>query len=166
MTEWILYGFLLVAAVGAISLVFIRNVFHAALALLVVSLSVAGIFVCLMAEFLAVTQLLIYAGGVIVIFIFGIMLTTRMLGKPLIAPSKSSWASLLISGALFVLMTKFVLGVEFNVPVPIRYDQYIKDLGLTLYTRYSYAFELAGLLLLVSLVAASVSAFSKSKTDA
>jgi NADH-quinone oxidoreductase subunit J len=166
MADWLFYFFVLSAAIGAAALIVMRNVFHASLALLATLLSVAALFVLLAAEFLAVVQLLIYAGGVIVIIIFGIMLTTRLLGKPLISASRNTWAAGMVAGALFVLLARLILSTRVQVPDHPAPEQYIHALALRIFTQYAFAFELAGLLLLVALVAASVSAFSKSAPDA
>ena len=63
-----------VAVAGAVGVIAFRNPVHAALSLLVTFLAVAGLFVLLRAEFLAAVQILVYAGGVMVLFLFVIML--------------------------------------------------------------------------------------------
>ena len=75
--------FLLSAFSGAIAILFSKNVFKAALWLLVCLLSVAALFVLSFAEFVAIAQVLIYAGGVLIVILFGIMFTTKMNNKPL-----------------------------------------------------------------------------------
>jgi NADH-quinone oxidoreductase subunit J len=72
----IIFWFLAVAAVGAsLGVVLVRDLFRAALLLVVVFVAVAGFFVMLSAEFLAVVQVLIYAGAIAILLIFAIMLT-------------------------------------------------------------------------------------------
>lgn len=166
MNEWALYGFTLGAAAAALGLLFIRDVFHAALALLACLLCMAAIFILVAAEFLAVTQILIYAGGIIVVVIFGIMLTTRLAGKPESAPYRNRWLALASGGGLFFLLARIVVQTNYIQPAPAENSGYIRQLGVLLFTQYSYAFELAGLLLLVSLVAASFRAISKIRPHA
>lgn len=166
MSEWLLYLFMICACTTAATLLFIKNVFHAALALLVTLLCVAALFVLLAAEFLAVTQVLIYAGGMIVVLIFGIMLTTRLSGKPLVAPSKNTWPALLAASGFFFLFARLILEENFGAPRAGVDADGIRQLSILLFTHYSFAFELAGLLLVVSLVAASVSAFLKPSAHA
>ena len=67
--SYIFYFFETVAALSAISLIFIRSVFYGALLVIVCLLAVAGIFVLAFAEFLAVTQILVYAGGILVVIL-------------------------------------------------------------------------------------------------
>lgn len=77
MANILTYTLALVAAVSAAAVLFVKEVFHAALLLLICLICVAGIFVTFSAEFLAVVQLLVYAGGVVLLLVFGIMLTVR-----------------------------------------------------------------------------------------
>src|SRR3954464_6787219 len=69
------------SVVAALRLVTTKNVVHAALYLVVVLTSVAALYVLLFAEFVAVTQLLVYVGAVVVLFLFGIMLTRADIGR-------------------------------------------------------------------------------------
>jgi NADH:ubiquinone oxidoreductase subunit 6 (chain J) len=73
----IFYALILMTAGAALFMIITNNVLHAALGLIVCLLGMAGIFAVMGAEFLAVTQIMVYAGGVIVLIIFGIMLTNR-----------------------------------------------------------------------------------------
>src|SRR5215212_4697308 len=78
----IAFGLLAAAAVvAALKVVTTQNVVHAALYLVVVLSSIAAVFVLLAAEFVAVTQLLVYVGAVVVLFLFGIMLTRGSIGR-------------------------------------------------------------------------------------
>ena len=76
------FGLLAAAAVvAALKVVTTQNVVHAALYLVVVLSSIAAIFVLLAAEFVAITQILVYVGAIVVLFLFGIMLTRAQLGR-------------------------------------------------------------------------------------
>ena len=151
----ILYGFfILMAALGAIAILFSRNVFKSALYLLATLLSVASLYVLSYAEFLAVAQILVYAGGITVIIIFGIMLTTRISGQPLVVRNAHVLSGGLAAIVLFGLLIK-------NLPIfsPLSDNmppQHIREIGLQIFTVYSLPFELAGLLLLIALIGAAV----------
>src|SRR5687767_9782869 len=93
--EILFYFFMLLAAISAGAIVFSKNVFKSALFLLICLLSIAALYVLSFAEFLAVAQVLIYAGGILVIIIFGIMLTTRISGRPLVVENTN-----IFSGAI------------------------------------------------------------------
>jgi NADH:ubiquinone oxidoreductase subunit 6 (subunit J) len=161
------YAFEFLAAVSAVAILFVKNVFYGALLLILCLLSIAGIYVIANAEFIAVTQILIYAGGVLVLIIFGVMLTTRISGKPLVVKNHN-W----IPGALIGL--SFMIGLMIlysdaalysNNETPSQ-EQYtvINKIGILMMTDYVFPFEVAGILLLVALVGAAVVASSLSPT--
>jgi NADH-quinone oxidoreductase subunit J len=77
MAEIAFYGFSALAIGAALTILFTRNVMYAALCLFIALLGVAALYVLAGADFLAITQLLIYVGGVLVLLIFGVMLTHR-----------------------------------------------------------------------------------------
>ena len=79
----VFFGILaLVMCVSAIRVVTVKNVVHAALYLVLVFAGVSGIFILLAAEFLAVVQVLVYIGAILVLFLFGTMLTRAPIGRP------------------------------------------------------------------------------------
>jgi NADH-quinone oxidoreductase subunit J len=166
MNDWLPLACLFCTGAAALSVLFLRNVFQAVLALLATLLFVAVLYILLAAEFLAVTQVLIYAGGIIVILIFGIMLTARISGKPQVEPGRNRWVGLLTGLGFLALFTRAILQSPPGMPAPRESGDHIRNLGVLLFTRYAFAFELAGLLLLVSLVVAGISAFSKPHSDA
>src|SRR6185503_18178603 len=100
------YAFEFLAAVSAVAILFVKNVFYGALLLIICLLSLAGIYVISNAEFIAVTQILIYAGGVLVLIIFGVMLTTRISGKPLIVENHNWFAGSFVGLSFLLLLTK------------------------------------------------------------
>lgn len=79
--QWLAFGILTLLTVGAaLAVVIDRNLFHSALWLLVSLFGVAGLFVMLSAPFLAAVQVLVYMGAIVILIIFAIMLTRRMMG--------------------------------------------------------------------------------------
>jgi NADH:ubiquinone oxidoreductase subunit 6 (subunit J) len=83
MEQAVLYILSGIAAASAVAMIFVRQVFYAALCLLACLLALAGIYGIMHAGFLAITQVLIYAGGVLVLIVFAIVVTNRIEGKPL-----------------------------------------------------------------------------------
>ena len=130
-----------------------RNVVHAALALLVSLLAVAGIYLILFAEFLALVQVLIYGGAIIIVLLFAIMLT-RTAEYPRITDNRQ-WplaivAALAMLGVLGVAFwTKAESSTEPHAPV-------FGDLANSLFTRWAIPFEVASLVLLVALIGAII----------
>jgi len=153
----ILYGFAALASLSALGILLIRNVFHGALLLLICLVSLAGIYLLLQAEFLAATQIIIYAGGVLVLIIFGIMLTLRLSGKAITVRHQNYAAGVLVAMCLLAILLYSLAGFGFS-PGGGGQDMthHINHVGLALFTNYVAPFEVAGLLLLISLIAAAV----------
>jgi len=162
--EILLCFFMLLAGLSATAIVFSKNVFMSALFLLCCLLSVSALYVLSFAEFLAVTQILIYAGGILVIIIFGIMLTTRLSGRSLVVGNTNIVSGALAGMALFVLLIRYLPSTG-PVADGALSPGNIADIGLTIFSEYSLPFEIAGLLLLIALVGAAViTSHLKSKT--
>ena len=156
--SWFL--FILLAAVtlgGALGVVLTRNVVHAALALLLSLLAVAGVYLILFAEFLALVQVLIYGGAIIIVLLFAIMLT-RSAEYPRISDNRQ-WplAAVAALGLLGVLAASFLIRPVDNTKAQ---SPVFSDLANSLFTRWAIPFEVASLVLLVALVGAIIIARS------
>lgn len=167
MREVILYLFIAFSIVSVLVILLNRNVFYSALALLTCLISLSGIFGLLHAEFLAVTQLLIYAGGVLVLMIFGIMLTNRIAGKSFESKSHNWTPGILLTGSL---LTVFVIAFQ-NSTIPavqndLSTENHTSKIGIELMSAYAAPFEISGVLLLVCLIGAALTAssFKKAKS--
>ncbi|HHX41525.1 MAG TPA: NADH-quinone oxidoreductase subunit J [Armatimonadetes bacterium] len=148
----ILAGGILLSALMVVS---VRNIVHAALFLALCFAGVAGIYVLLRAEFLAVAQVLIYIGAITVLFLFGIMLTRHITGQnipQLVAHWK--WA-LAGSCAFLLLLLHLIAHTEWRVVEAVPRDS-TTALGLALVERYVLPFELASVILLAAVVGAVV----------
>ena len=130
-----------------------RNVVHASLALLLSLLAVAGIYLILFAEFLAIVQVLIYGGAITIVLLFAIMLT-RTAEYPRITDNRQ-WplAAAAAVATLSVLAGSFwttaSVGTEPHSPA-------LTDLANSLFTRWAIPFEVASLVLLVALIGAII----------
>lgn len=157
------YFFMLMAALGAVAILFSTNVFKAALCLLVTLLAVAALYALSFAEFLAVAQILIYAGGIAVVIIFGVMLTTRITGRPLAVRNAHILSGGIVAIALFILLTQYASAIAItNQWLPAKSISFIAQ---RIFSVYVLPFEVAGVLLLIALIGAAVVA-SKLKSDA
>ncbi len=166
MPENIAFGTLaLVATLAALRVVTTRNVVHAALYLVVVLATVGALYVLLAAEFVAAVQILIYIGAILVLFLFGIMLTRPTIGTDTGLDNDQRW----IAGVTGL----FLLGVLSFVLVDAFGDEQLPDLGgvsreaLTaergtaavgdaIFSTYLVPFEVVSVLLLAALVGAIV----------
>jgi NADH-quinone oxidoreductase subunit J len=153
----IFYFFVLLAALSAMGILLMKNVFKAALLLLICLLCLAAIYILAFAEFVAVTQILIYAGGVMVVIIFGIMLTSRLAGKPLEVNNANIFSGLLASIILLILLVNFYskyFTITNSGSLPTTGS--IETIGINFMTKFALPFEIAGILLLVALIGAAV----------
>ncbi len=175
MIQLAFYGFAALALGGALAVLLTRNVMHAAFFLLLTLLGVAGLFVLTSADFLAVAQLMIYVGGVLVLVIFGVMLTHKPDLKtstdsqqPNQVPSlnrfRNSWVmTMVVVGGIFVTLYSLLARSSFVLlQQPIGWESTVTRVGMQLMTEYLVPFELVGILLLAALVGATHLAGNKS----
>lgn len=145
----ILFGFGIAAAVLTISQ---RNPIHSALFLILTLVSVATSFLMLRADFLAMIQIILYAGAIMVLIIFVLLLTARTeLNKESLFHRQSPFAFLI--GAGLALEIFYILSRRMPHPSPSASPHSLTQLGELLFKKYLIPFELASVLLLVSLVA-------------
>ncbi len=150
---------------SAIIVVLSKNIMYSAFSLLFTFFGVAGLYVLLNADFLAITQIMIYIGGILVLIIFGVMLTTRITGID-IKHGVTGKAQLIIAG-LLSLVIFIMLAVIFGTTSwlsgnPASSSQpTINAIGTELLTNYLLAFEAASVLLLVAIVGAALIARRK-----
>ena len=164
------YIFAAIAVFSAILVITRRNVIHSAAFLGATLFAVAGIFLTLHAEFLAGVQVIVYVGGILVLFVFVIML---------IAVERSvherqynrQWTIALVTSAILIIEIAYGLyrgRDSFNLPqvVPpaVSAAGNSEQVGTALYTVYLLPFEIASILLLVAIVGAVV--LAKKRTPA
>ena len=145
-----------VTLVGAgLAVVLGKNLFHSVLWLALALVSTAGIFITLDAEFIAAVQILLYAGGVITVVVFAIVVTERLVGERLSQTSRQITAGAIVSGGLLVLLLRVITQASLDLPKPPLAGDLTEQLGTSLLTRFVLPFELLAVLLLVGLLAAS-----------
>ena len=163
MVAFYVLAFLLVGA--SILAVSVRNIFHAAIYLILALFSVAGLFILLHAEFLAAVQVLIYVGAVAVLIIFAVMLTTRLTDIRVRAQNEQVGVGLVISGMLFVAMTVAIWSTKWPVSdLPMASDN-VRALGRLLMTRFVLPFEIVSVLLLAAMIGAIVIAAKEERGE-
>jgi NADH-quinone oxidoreductase subunit J len=159
--ELIFYAFSLVMDFAAVAVITVRNPVYAVLFLVLAFFSAAGIWMLLEAEFLAIILIVVYVGAVMVLFLFVVMMLDINL-----VPLKEGFirylpVAVLVAVAmavelLMVLWSRGRFGVEmFPIPTPNSADySNTRELGELLYTNYLLPFEVAGVILLVAIIAA------------
>ena len=147
-----------VALIGALGVVVSRKLFHAAIYLVLSFVGVAGFYVLLEAEFLAMIQILVYVGAIAILIIFAIMLSRRMMSSEFRA-SNEQWLWALVAGvALFVILVVILVQVNWPVVEAAVPGNTVSELGQALVSpdQYLLVFEVASVLLLVALVGAVI----------
>ena len=153
------YAFAVIAAVGSISAIAVvtaRNVVHAALYLVVALLSVGATFLLLGAEFAGWVQILIYVGAIVILFLFGLMLTKAPIGRDTLDNTRR-WLGVLVAlgvfaGLVFLIQGAFPLDSErFEV-----FPSTTEAVGESMFRDYVLPFEAISFLLLAALIGAIV----------
>ena len=163
------YIFALMSAVSAIGVVVSRNIVRTAVFLLFTLLGVGGLYFLLSAEFLAAVQLVVYAGGTLILIIFGVMLTSKSpfsrfepkLVEVVLATVLAS--ELLI--ALVLAVSSYRFGPAAKVPVSEEAGYPVDRLGQALLGDYLLPFEIASVLLLVVMIGAAYLAKARRREE-
>jgi NADH-quinone oxidoreductase subunit J len=139
--------------VGALGVVMTRNIVYAAIALLVALMGVAGLFLLAFAEFLALVQVLIYGGAIVIVILFTLMLT-RIEDFEHLSDNRQWPIAAVTATAIFGMLAAAVIFT--GVRVGERQAVDFKSLGETLFVQWAVPFEIASLVLLVALIGAVV----------
>ena len=140
---------------SGLAVVFSKNLFHSVLWLALALVATAGVFLTLDAEFIAAVQVLLYAGGVITVVVFAIVVTERLVGERLSHTSRHIAAGGVTCAALLALLVRAVARAGIDLPRPALTVDLTRQMGVSLLTRFALPFELLAVLLLVGLLAAS-----------
>tara|TARA_R110002050_G_scaffold240865_1_gene377236 strand:+ start:6520 stop:7023 length:504 start_codon:yes stop_codon:yes gene_type:complete len=144
--------------------VFSKNIMHSAFALLFTLFGVAGLYVLLSADFLAITQLMLYIGGILVLIIFGVVLTSRITGIDVRAGSLGK-IQFVAAGIITILIAASLIwmfkSTKWYMAEMKEVNSTVRQIGNELLTNYLLAFEAASMLLLLAIVGAALIARKK-----
>lgn len=158
------YGFSFIILMAGLKILLTKNILHAAAALLLLFLGVAGIFALSGATFVAMTQIVVYVGGVLILMIFGIMLSNRKgFDKQVITNSKYNFLGLMAAAGLTAAMIYALMQQDMTLKIQVATTDNVKSLGMGLMTDYLFLFELIALVLLVALIGAMLIASNNRK---
>ena len=138
---------------GAAMVVLSKNVVHAAFWVLEVMLSVAGLFMLLSAGFLAMVQVMVYAGAVSVLLLFTVMLTLRN-REDAVRPLDLSWSAGAIAIAVAAAAAIAILSFKPPIPKVPAVTPGVAEFGRLLFSGWALPFEIASVILLIALVGA------------
>jgi NADH-quinone oxidoreductase subunit J len=147
-------------AVAAIGVVRSQNIVHAALYLVVVLAGAAGLYILVAAEFVAWVQVLIYIGAIVILFLFGIMLTRAPMRSTGTLDNSQRWASMVVSLFMFGVITALLVDAYGGEEIKLQ-DKLVTlgsadTVGTSIFRDYLVPFEVVSMLLLAALVGAVV----------
>ena len=151
----IFYLFAAITILSAIFVVTVRNIVHSAFYLLFTFFGVAGIYVLLGADFVAVVQLIVYVGGILILLIFGVMLTNKITNVQIKSGAWQIVPSVIGIGVLGTFLYWTFANTNWktnNAEIPFATTH---NLGILLMNQYVVVFELLGILLLIALIGAA-----------
>ena len=158
--EFVFYFLSAVLIVSAVAIITARNPVHAVLCMVLCFFTTAGLWLLLQAEFLAIVLVLVYVGAVMVLFLFVVMMLDINVARLRAGfwsylPLGAFVALLLVAEMVIVLGGRYAGFYDAPSPPPLAagYSN-TKELGRLVYTEYVYPFEIAGVILLVAIVAA------------
>ncbi|TAE50388.1 MAG: NADH-quinone oxidoreductase subunit J [Bacteroidetes bacterium] len=160
MVEIILFWlFSILGIAGAVGLIFNRNPIYAALSLIINFFSIAGLYLSLRAEFLAVIQILVYAGAIMVLFLFVIMLLNLQTEEKAEKFDAKRGIAFLF-GLAFAAEMIYALrsfASEGQTPLAAQFDYgQVEPIGRSLMTSFLFPFEMISVVLLAALIGAIV----------
>jgi len=153
----VFYAFAAFTLVSAAIMVVSKNIIHSAVGLLFSLFGVAGIYVLLAADFLAIVQILVYVGGILILLLFGVMLTQRITSVDMRTGTLQLVPAILAVAGVFVILFRVISKTSWNI-VPEAEAQFsptAETIGHLLMKEFLIPFEIVSVFLLVALVGAA-----------
>jgi NADH-quinone oxidoreductase subunit J len=154
---WAALGFWIPAVllvVSALAVVLSKNLFHSVLWLALALTCTAGIFLGLQAEFLAAVQLLLYAGGIVTIVVFAIVVTEKLVGERLSHTSRHLAGGAVAAGAFLALVASAIIWSTLPQVRPAMSPDLTRAIGESVLTTHVLSFELLAMLMLAAMLGA------------
>ncbi len=151
-----IYFFGILSVVLGIMVITRKNAIHSAVYLIFCILSIAGLFFLLQAEFMGVIQIIVYAGGIMVIYVFTILLIKLEVVEGL----KRKWEIKFLTALIFLALSAEIIYLLLKGKVPFLPEEHgiargtVQAVGSSLLRDYLIPFEVASLLLLVAMIGA------------
>jgi len=139
---------------AALMVVIVRNLFHAVLSLILSFVGVAGLYITLSADFVAVAQVLIYAGAISVLILFALMLTPRAARDN--AETFLQGPALILAGLTAATIAGVAAATDWSEASRGSFTETAQAIGDALLNQYVLPFEIASVLLLVAMIGAIV----------
>jgi NADH-quinone oxidoreductase subunit J len=144
------------AVAGAVSLIIQRHPIHSALSLIVVMAALAGLYLLLEAEFVAAVQVIVYAGAIMVLFVFVIMLLNAGLEERTQFSRMARYGGVPLAGVLLLVLTFHVARASAAMTAAPLAEGTTRAVALLLFQDFAFPFEFTSILILVALLGATV----------
>jgi len=153
----IFYIFAIITIASAFIVVFSKNIVYAAFSLLFTLFGVAGFYILLQADFLAVTQILVYVGGILTLLLFGVMLTNKAISVDMKTGTIHTIPAAVVAAFVFGSLAGVFYATWSAIATPsVTISSAIRPIGEMLMTSYALPFEVASVILLVAMVGAAL----------
>lgn len=147
------YLFSFITVGSAVVMVFSKNIVYSAFALMFTLIGVATLYVLLYADFVAATQLLVYVGGILILILFGVMLTTQKFSAGLKTITVNIVPASVLSAGVAGLLFYVFFTTEWTIEITEQ-NETVSTLGTMLLSDFILPFQAAGVLLLVAIIGA------------
>lgn len=156
LAQIVFYSFAVLTVGSAAVVVFSKSLIRSAFALLFTFFGVAALYAFLGADFLAAAQMVIYVGGILVLLLFGVMLTHKLYDLNLRSETFQFVPALVVAAAVFGVIVTFMLRTSWHTGQPASDAPTTAAIGELLMTDYILPFEAASILLLVAMIGAAM----------
>jgi len=154
--DLIFWLFAFISVASAALMVFSKNVIYSAVGLLFAFFGVAGIYVLLAADFLAIVQIMIYVGGILVLLLFGVMLSHKIGGIQLETGTLNKIPAFIVAGGIFIIFFRVINKTVWPLRTTAKeFNPTVEKIGTLLMTDYLIPFEIVSVLLLIALIGAA-----------
>jgi NADH-quinone oxidoreductase subunit J len=155
-TKYLFYFFSALAIFSSLMVLIVRKPIHSVLYLTLAFLAIAGHFILLNAQFIAIVNVIVYAGAIMVLFLFTVMLLNLNLAAELKKSRLVVVAAVIAGALLFLTIAGASLSVDLNYDhnQPITQIGLVKNLGKVLFTEFRFPFEVSSILFLSAMVGA------------
>ena len=143
-------------SVSAAWVVLSPNLIHSAVSLLFTLFGVAALYVFLFADFMAAAQVIIYVGGILVLIIFGVMLTNKITDQNLSNKSQNRIPAAIMCILLLFMQFNIIFNTKWKIGEEIVRESTVNDIGMLLLNEYLLPFEVVSVLLLAALIGAAM----------
>ena len=156
MINIVFWFFVVLTIASALMVVLSKNLMYAAVSLLATLLGIAAMYVFLWADFMAGTQVMIYIGGIMILILFGIMLTHKITSVRISHTNVQRGIGALVVLVILTGLSWMIFNTPWNIATAIEPVQTVHDIGTLLMTDFLLPFEVASMLLLGALIGAAL----------